>query len=146
MNETGLEVIHFVRLTSEARRPNKTHMTDAGYDLYASEEAIIYPNEFKDVHTGIAIQMPQYLWGEVVGRSSTWRKHKLMVVQGVIDPDYRGEIFSAVVNLGDKPFKVEKGMRLAQLIFHNRIHAAFAEKVMLESTARGANGFGSTGT
>lgn len=130
-----------------AKMPYKKHTGDAGWDLYTSEECVIGVGETVDVHTNICIGMPPYLFARIVGRSSTLRNHHLMVNEGIIDNGYTGELFVCVHNLGDKPFKVEKGMRLAQVLFHTIEDVRWSEVSEIKETAgkRGNAGFGSTG-
>ena len=130
-----------------AKTPYKKHTGDAGWDLYTSEECIIGVGETVDVHTNIRIDMPPYLFARIVGRSSTLRNHHLMVNEGIIDNGYTGELFVCVHNLGDKPFKVEKGMRLAQVLFHTIEDVRWSEvpEIKEEPNKRGTAGFGSTG-
>ena len=130
-----------------AKVPFKKHSGDAGWDLFVSRGCVIKPGETVDVHTDIKIDMPPYLYARIVGRSSTLRKHRLMVNEGIIDNGYTGELFVCVHNIGDKPFTVEKGMRLAQVIFHSIEDVRWSEvkKVREVPGKRGENGFGSTG-
>lgn len=135
------------QLEGDAKIPFKKHIGDAGWDLYVSRECVIPPNETVDIHTDIRIDMPPYIYGRIVGRSSTLRKHHLMVNEGIIDNGYTGELFVCVHNLSDKPFKVDKGMRLAQIIFHliEDVRWAQVDKIEVSSNKRGDKGFGSTG-
>lgn len=130
-----------------AKAPFKKHIGDAGWDLYVSRDCVIPPGKTVDVHTDIRIDMPPYLYARIVGRSSTLRKHHLMVNEGIIDNGYTGELFVCVHNLGDKPFNVEKGMRLAQVLFHTieDVRWSQVEEVKPAPGKRGNNGFGSTG-
>ena len=130
-----------------AKAPFKKHHGDAGWDLYVSRDCEIPAGETVDVHTDIKIDMPPYLYARIVGRSSTLRKHQLMVNEGIIDNGYTGELFVCIHNLGDKPFKVEKGMRLAQVLFHVIEDVRWSEVDEIRPTPgkRGNDGFGSTG-
>lgn len=130
-----------------AKAPYRKHAGDAGWDLFVSRDCIIEPGKTIDVHTDIKIDMPPYLYARIVGRSSTLRKHRLMVNEGIIDNGYTGELFVCVHNLGDKPFVVEKGMRLAQVLFHTIEDVRWSEVEEIKPTPgkRGNNGFGSTG-
>lgn len=130
-----------------AKAPFKSHTGDAGWDLYVSRECIIPPGATVDVHTDIKIDMPPYIYARITGRSSTLRKHKLLVNEAIIDNGYTGELFVCIHNMGDKPFKVEKGMRLAQVLFHviEDVRWSQIDKITPTPGRRGDNGFGSTG-
>lgn len=130
-----------------ARRPFRKHSGDAGWDLYASRPCTIAPGETADVHTDIYISMPPRLYARITGRSSSLRKHRLLVNEGIIDNGYRGELFVCVHNLGDEPFRVEPGMRLAQMLFHviEDVRWSEVEELPGSPDGRGDAGFGSTG-
>lgn len=134
-------------LGKDAKPPFKKHTGDAGWDLYVSRECIIPAGATMDIHTDIKIDMPPYLYARIIGRSSTLRKHQLMVNEGIIDNGYTGELFACVHNLSNKAFVVEKGMRLAQIIFHviEDVRWAEVDEIVPTPGKRGNNGFGSTG-
>lgn len=130
-----------------AKAPFKKHIGDAGWDLYVSRDCVIPQGATVDVHTDIKIDMPPYLYARIVGRSSTLRKHQLMVNEGIIDNGYTGELFVCVHNMGNGPFRVKKGMRLAQILFHTieDVRWSQVDEVKSAPGKRGDNGFGSTG-
>lgn len=134
-------------LGKDAKTPYRKYTGDAGWDLFVSRPVTIKAGETADVHTDVRISMPPYLWARIVGRSSTLRHHNLMVNEGVIDNGYTGELFVCVHNMGNKPFKVEKGMRLAQVIFHSieDVRWSQVDEIKDVSGKRNSNGFGSTG-
>lgn len=134
-------------LGPNAKSPFKKHIGDAGWDLFVSQDCLINPGETVDVHTDIKIDMPPFLYARITGRSSTLRKHRLLVNEGIIDNGYTGELFICVHNIGDKPFIVEKGMRLAQVLFHTieDVRWSKVDKVKPTPGKRGNDGFGSTG-
>jgi dUTP pyrophosphatase len=136
-----------VQLDDGAQMPTRGYQGDAGFDLYVQEDVTVPPGEFVDVACGCAVQLPDHLWAMITGRSSTLRKHKLMVAQGVIDSGYRGPLFAGVFNLADEPFEVKKGMRLAQLIPFGNVaeNLRLIEATTLDPSARGTAGFGSSG-
>lgn len=135
------------KLGEGAKRPFKKHSGDAGWDLYVSRPADIPPGETVDVHTDIYIDMPRAVYARIVGRSSTIRKHGLMVNEGIIDNGYTGELFVCIHNLGKETFHVEPGMRLAQAIFGviEDIRWSEVDEIATKPGSRGTNGFGSTG-
>lgn len=130
-----------------AKAPFKKHIGDAGWDLYVSRDCDIKAGETVDVHTDIKIDMPPYLYARITGRSSSLRKHGLLVNEGIIDNGYTGELFICVHNMGSETFHVEKGMRLAQVLFHVIEDVRWAQVDEIKPTAgkRGNDGFGSTG-
>jgi len=125
----------------------RSYRGDAGFDLYTSEETEIPSGQFVDVPCGVSVQMPEGCWGMIVGRSSTLRKHRLLVMSGVIDQGYRGPLFAGVHNLGTSTFVVKVGSRLAQLI----PIALMADQLVqvrsehLAPSDRNRRGFGSSG-
>lgn len=141
-----IRYVDFV-LGENAQTPFKKYDGDAGWDLFVAEDIIIPAHTTKDVHTNIFIDMPPFLFGRIVGRSSTIRKHGLLVNEGIIDNGYTGELFVCIHNLQDKDFYVKKGMRLAQIIFHpiEDVRWSKVECIKTKTNKRGVNGFGSTG-
>lgn len=142
----GVKYVDFV-LGEGAQRPFKKHEGDAGWDLFVSRECIIQPGETVDVHTDIRIDLPNRLYARITGRSSSLRKYDLLINEGIIDSGFTGELFVCVKNLGKKPFRVEKGMRLAQVLFHviEDVRWSEVEEIRPTPGKRGESGFGSTG-
>lgn len=134
-------------LAPSAKLPSRVHHGDAGFDLYVSRTAKIEPGAFTDVHCDVAVQLPDNVWGLIVGRSSTIRNRGLLVTPGVIDSGWRGELFAGVWNLNSHAVEVAAGDRLAQLIpmplLSDRLGLVQWDK--LDEHDRGTNGFGSTG-
>ena len=130
-----------------AKAPYKKHSGDAGWDLFTSEEVVIRPGETVDVHTNVKVDLPPYVYMRITGRSSTLRKYNLMVNEGIIDNGFTGELFVCVHNLGTEPCKVEKGMRLAQVLFGviEDVRWSQVEEILPTPGKRGNDGFGSTG-
>ena len=142
----GVRYVDF-ELGKDAKIPFKKHSGDAGWDLFVSRDCIIPAGQTVDVHTDIKMDMPPYLFARIVGRSSTLRKHNLMVNEGIIDNGYTGELFVCIHNLGTEDFKVKKGMRLAQVIFHTIEDVRWSQVDHIQPAVgkRGNDGFGSTG-
>ena len=124
----------------------------AGLDLVAAVAAdrplAIAPGARALVPTGIAIALPPGTEAQVRPRSGLAVKYGLTVLNapGTIDADYRGEVQVLLVNLGADPVSITRGMRIAQLVIATVARAELREVSSLEQTARGAGGFGSTGT
>jgi dUTP pyrophosphatase len=122
----------------------------AGLDLVAAVDAplTLKPGERALVPTGIAIALPEGHEAQVRPRSGLAAKQGVTVVNapGTIDADYRGEIKVALINLGQEPVEIARGMRIAQMVIAPVTHANLREVPALAETPRGAGGFGSTGT
>lgn len=122
----------------------------AGMDLVAAIDApiILQPMQRALVPTGIAIALPAGFEAQIRPRSGLAAKNGITVLNtpGTIDADYRGEIKAILINLGSEPFTIERGMRIAQMVVAKYEHVQWNEVETLDETARGAGGFGSTGT
>ncbi len=132
--------------------PSYQSVHAAGVDLLAAVPAAapmtLAPGERGLVPCGIAIALPRGFEGQVRPRSGLAVHHGVTVLNapGTIDADYRGEVMVMLVNLGAEPFAITRGMRIAQLIIAPVARARIVEAPALDATARGAGGFGSTGT
>ncbi|MBP6768982.1 MAG: dUTP diphosphatase [Reyranella sp.] len=129
--------------------PDYATAAAAGADLVAAIEGEIElaPLERRIVPTGISIALPMGFEAQVRPRSGLAAKHGITVANapGTIDADYRGEVGVILINLGKEPFRIERGMRIAQIIVARHARAVWREVSTLDETARGAGGFGSTG-
>ena len=127
-----------------AQLPKRAHDSDAGADLFACENHEIYPGEQKLVDTGIAIKIPEGYGGFIFNRSSQG-KNGITIPHsvGVIDSDYRGNLKVLLKNIGEDPYKISAGDRIAQLVIMPVLLAKF--KDIWNDTKRGTGGFGSTG-
>ncbi len=121
----------------------------AGMDLLAAIEGelIIEPGSVALVPTGLSFALPVHLEAQLRPRSGLAAKHGVTVLNapGTIDSDYRGEVKAILINHGKAPFKIERGMRIAQLVIARVERIAWAEADSLDASTRGAGGFGSTG-
>jgi len=130
--------------------PTYASSGSAGADLRAAlDEAVeLPPGERLVVPTGIRIELPAGMEGQVRPRSGLAVRHGLTVLNapGTIDSDYRGEIQVPLVNLGSQTVTIQPGMRIAQLVIAPYIQAIFRQTDHLSTTERGSAGFGSTGT
>ena len=136
------------RLVETAVLPRYAHPHDAGLDLYAAVDTAIEPGRAETIPTGIAVELPPGTEAQVRPRSGLARKHAVTVLNspGTIDEGYRGEIGVILINHGPTGFRVECGMRVAQLVVQPRLEVEVVETENLSSTDRGAGGFGSTGS
>ena len=141
------------RLEHGADLPLPAYATpaSAGMDLTAAiPENKIFTLEIGKrmlIPTGMCIELPDGYEGQVRPRSGLALKHGITVLNapGTIDADYRGEVSVLLVNHGDQPFEITRGMRIAQLVVAPVVQAVWDERVTLAETSRGAGGYGSTG-
>jgi dUTP diphosphatase len=129
--------------------PDYATAAAAGADLVAAidQDIELSPLERKIVPTGISIALPVGFEAQVRPRSGLAAKNGVTVVNapGTVDADYRGEIGVILINLSKEPFRISRGMRIAQLVVARHARAVWREVSELDRTARGAGGFGSTG-
>lgn len=131
--------------------PIPKYMTEgsSGIDLYAAndEPILIAKGQIVLVPTSIALAIPQGYEAQVRPRSGLALKHGITVLNtpGTIDADYRGEIKVIVINLGDKEYSLQRGERIAQLVFSKIEKVELVEVEDLDETIRGEGGFGHTG-
>ena len=133
------------RLNSEAIIPTKATLSDAGWDLYAAEDAIIDPSARELISTGVAIAVPEGFVGLIWDRSSMAAKRGVHRFAGVIDSGYRGEIKVCLWNASDRYCVVNRGERIAQILFQQVPPFTLIEVFSLDDTDRGRGGFGSSG-
>lgn len=142
--------IRIKKLNDTAILPTYGSAYAAGADLYAlpDPDVTIEPGQTVLIHTGIALELPIGYAGLIYARSGLASKKGLAPANkvGVIDCDYRGEVMVALHNHGTVSQTVSGGERIAQLVITPYITASFVEADELSDTARGAGGFGSTGT
>ena len=136
--------IQFKKLNELAKTPTRGSVFAAGYDLYATEEYTLVPMERKLFKTGITMAISSGVYGCIAPRSGLALKNGIDIMAGIIDEDYRGDIGVILINLGDKPFEVKIGDKIAQIIFEQYNPASFQEVDELSSSIRGIDGFGST--
>ena len=121
----------------------------AGLDLVAAidGDVILPPGRHQAVPTGIALALPEGLEGQVRPRSGLALRHGVTVLNapGTIDSDYRGELKVILQNGGTEPVTIARGERIAQVVFARYETPELVDATELESSHRGAGGFGSTG-
>ena len=139
--------VRFKRLSPDAVLPAYAHPGDAGMDLRSVDDLEIAPGARALVHTGLVMMLPPGWEAQVRPRSGLALKHGITVLNtpGTIDAGYRGEVGVILANLGDAPFAVRKGDRIAQVVVAPVTTAAIEETDVVDDTDRGGGGFGSTG-
>jgi dUTP pyrophosphatase len=140
------------RLPHAADLPLPTYATaqSAGVDLVAAitDSVTLLPGARTLIPTGLCMGLPDGFEAQVRPRSGLAIKNGITLLNtpGTIDADYRGEVQVILVNLGQEPFVITRGMRIAQMVIAPVLQVRWQEVADLESTERGSNGFGSTGT
>lgn len=140
-----------VRIVNSGPQPLPAYATplSAGMDLHAALEQplTLAPMQRALVPTGLAIELPEGTEAQIRPRSGLAFKHGVTIVNspGTIDADYRGEIKVLLINLGELPFVIQPGERIAQMVVARHERVQWQEVEALGSTQRGAGGFGHTG-
>ena len=132
--------LNFARLQPDALAPTRKHPQDAGVDVYSIEETIVWPFSYRNIHTGITLEIPE---GYMLLAKPKGRNNHLLGA-GVIDAGYQGEIVIKVVNYSWKPMRVKKGAAVAQLIQVPVVcevpHEVDATQIHKQTSERGGSG------
>lgn len=141
--------VRVVQLPHAADLPLPTYATEfaAGADLYAAAEVNLLPGQRALVPTGLVLELPPDMEAQVRPRSGLALRHGVTVLNapGTIDADYRGEVQVLLVNFGQQPVQLARGERVAQLVLSPVHRAEWVVVEVIDATARGDGGFGSTG-
>jgi dUTP pyrophosphatase len=132
------------KVQMDAKLPQYGHTGDAGLDLFSSVDFVLEKGQVEAIPSGVKVAIPDGYVGLIWDKSGVSLKgvHRLA---GVIDSGYRGEVKVVMINLSDKPFAIDKGMKIAQMLVQPIIMVCVVEAEDLENTSRGEGGFGSTG-
>jgi len=128
--------------------PSRRTSGSAGFDLASAEpDFVLAPGDRRLVATGLAVELPAGIEGQVRPRSGLALRHGITMpnAPGTIDSDYRGEVRVILQNLGSEPVTIVRGDRIAQLVFARYETPELVDATELEQSSRGAGGFGSTG-
>ena len=142
--------VRVLRLPTNLDLPLPARQTtgSAGFDLASAEpDFVLAPGERRLVSTGLALELPPGIEGQVRPRSGLAFRHGITMpnAPGTIDSDYRGEVRVILQNLGTDPVTIGRGDRIAQLVFARYETPELVDATELEQSTRGAGGFGSTG-
>lgn len=132
------------KLHKDAKLPKYHHPGDVGMDMYAMEEKTLMPGEHHFFYHGFAFEFPEGYGGIVMDKGSI-SKAGLHTMGGVFDAGFRGEYNTHLVNLSDKPYTIEIGDKVSQLVIVPVAIAELEETDTLSDSARGEGKFGSTG-
>jgi dUTP pyrophosphatase len=141
----NLPVTINVKLAPGAKMPEYAHEGDAGLDLFANEKKVLLPSHRVDIGTGVFLELPKGYVALIKDKSGLAIKNGITIMGGVIDSGYRGECRVILVNLSSRPFRILRGMKIAQALIQ-RVENVKLEKIQdLSETSRGDGKFGSTG-
>ena len=138
-------ILKFKKLSSNAFTPKRATINSAGFDLFSAETKEINAHDRGIVYTDISIILPEGTYGRVAPRSGLAAKYFIHVGAGVIDFDYRGNIGIVIFNHLDKPFQINIGDRIAQLIIEKICTPKLVKVQDFDETERVITGFGSPG-
>lgn len=133
------------KIHPDAKIPHYAHAGDAGFDLFVPESVTLEAQERKSIPLGLAVEIPDGYAGLLLDKSGLSHKHGLKSFGGVIDSGYRGEIHAGIMNLGDKPYTLEKGHKIIQMLIMPVQFVDIEETDELSSSERGEGAFGSSG-
>merc|ERR1712212_1210947 len=139
-------VLQYAKLTENAFAPSKGSKLAAGFDLHSAYDYEIPAHGKVIAKTDLQIRVPDGTYGRVAPRSGLAAKHFIDIGAGVVDQDYTGNVGVVMFNHASTDFDIKKGDRIAQLICEKIEYPEIEEVASLNSTDRGAGGFGSTGT
>lgn len=134
------------RLSVVGCQPTKSYDGDAGWDLYVAKRTVLRPFEPVDIPCGFDIALPAGYWARIAARSSSSRKHQILINEAVIDAGYRGPMFVCMTYIGTGKYVLEQKWRLAQLLLHRIEPVEWSLVDSLSASERGSKGFGSSGT
>lgn len=137
--------IKLKKISKNIKIPSYAHSGDAGLDLYSQESYNLMSGKRHEFVLGFALEVPEGYVGLVWDKSGLSFKHGLHCLGGVVDSTYRGEVKIMLVNLGGKPYRIEKGDKIAQLLIQPISHTDIEVTQKLKKTLRGSGSFGSTG-
>jgi len=132
------------KLKEDAKLPKYHHPGDVGLDLYAMEDIVILPGEHAGIWHGFALEFPEG-YAAIIKDKSSISKTGLHTMGGVFDAGYRGEYNTHLVNLSDKPYTIEAGDKVSQLVIFPVALVEVEETDTLSESVRGQGSFGSTG-
>lgn len=137
--------IKIKKINPEAKLPSYAHPGDVGLDLYSLEDCVLKSGERTIFFVGFAMEFPEGYAAIVKDKSGLPKNHGIHTMGGVYDAGYRGEYNVNLINLGNEPYEIKKGDKIAQLVIFPVVIAKLMEVSELSETSRGEGRFGSTG-
>ena len=131
--------------TSTGKQPYKAYVDSAGFDLYANETILVLPRNRSLISIGLSMQIPLGYCGKIYSRSGLANKHAIFAFNGIIDPGFSGVVKVLLFNFSDEEYLVQKGTRIAQMIFVKTENVIFKFDILDLKSDRNNKGFGSSG-
>ena len=131
--------------SSTGKQPYKAYVDSAGFDLYADETVLLLPQDRRLVSIGLRMQIPLGYCGKIYPRSGLANKHGIVAFNGTIDSGFLGVIKIILFNFSTEEYLVQKGTRIAQMIFSKSENVVFNFDTLDSSSNRNIQGFGSSG-
>ena len=131
--------------TSTGKQPYKAYVDSAGFDLYANETILVLTRNRSLISIGLSMQIPLGYCGKIYSRSGLANEHETVAFNGIIDPGFSGVVKVLLFNLSDEEYLVQKGTRIAQMIFVKTENVVFEFDILDLKSDRNNKGFGSSG-
>ena len=131
--------------TSTGKQPYKAYVDSAGFDLYANETILVLTRSRSLISIGLSMQIPLGYCGKIYSRSGLANEHGIVAFNGIIDPGFSGVVKVLLFNLSDEEYLVQKGTRIAQMIFVKTENVVFEFDILDLKSDRNNKGFGSSG-
>ena len=131
--------------TTVSKIPLKAYTDSAGYDLFADKTVEVLSNSRALISTGLQMQIPKGYYGQISPQSGLALKNGIVTFNGTVDSGYLGVVYVLLFNFSSEDFLVEKGNRIAQMIFRKCENVSFSFGNLLFDSERGVKGFGSSG-
>ena len=131
--------------TDDVKKPMKAYINSAGYDLFADESIDVLSNSRALISTGLKMQIPKGFYGQISPRSGIALRNGVVAFSGTVDSGYLGIVYVLLFNFSSENFLVEKGNRIAQMIFKKCENVYFSFEDLTSDSERGIKGFGSSG-
>jgi len=138
-------MIKFKLIHNYATQPTRATDGSAGFDLYATDNHMVWPGARVKIPTGVQMEIPEGYAGFVWPRSGMAVRHGFDILAGLIDSDFLGEVMVAAINHGDVPIEIRRGDRIAQIVFSPVMTIMEMTDSITKESERGTGSFGSTG-
>ena len=144
-NEVLIKLCRSSISSDDVEKPKKAYVNSAGYDLFADEIVDVFPSSRAVISTGLRLQIPKGYYGQISPRSGLALKNGVVAFNGTVDYGYLGVAYVLLFNFSSEKLSVEKGNRIAQMIFKKCENVSFSFENLIFDSERGVKGFGSSG-